>query len=56
MKCLSCGSEMNPTSSYNYDEVFGEGKGIVSYFRCINEKCNAEIEFSKKDIEEEEKQ
>lgn len=33
-------------SDFNYDEIFGEGEGIVSYLKCSN--CGAEAEFSSK--------
>lgn len=44
MKCWYCGGEMFWQSDFNYDEVYGEGEGIVSYLTCS--KCGAEAEFS----------
>lgn len=53
MKCWYCGSELFWQSDFNYDEVFGEGDGIVSYLTCSNLECGAEVEFSRRFDEEE---
>ena len=45
--CPYCGHKMIWQSDFNYDEVFGEGNGIVSYYSCSN--CNCEAEFSLKE-------
>lgn len=39
--CWYCGSKLIWDSDFNYDEVFGEGEGIVTYLHCS--KCGAEI-------------
>lgn len=44
MTCWYCGAAMNWNSDFNYDEVYGEGDGIVSYLTCS--ECGAEAEFS----------
>lgn len=36
-------------SDFNYDEVHGEGHGIVSFLHCS--KCGAEAQFSLRDDE-----
>lgn len=47
--CPYCGGEMIWQSDFNYDEVYGEGEGIVSFATCSN--CGADAEFSKKEEE-----
>lgn len=42
-----CGTEMIWQSDFNYDEIYGEGEGIVSILTCP--KCNAEAQFSIRD-------
>lgn len=49
--CYFCGHSMNWQSDFNYDEVFGEGEGIVSYWHCCH--CGADAEFSLREDEEE---
>ncbi len=44
--CWFCGSRMFWQSDFNYDEVYGEGEGVVSMLTCSNEDCKAEAEFS----------
>lgn len=39
-------------SDFSYDEVFGEGEGIVSFYTCNS--CGAEVQYSLKDKEEDE--
>ncbi len=31
-------------SDFNYDEVYGEGEGVVTFLHCMN--CKAEIQYS----------
>ena len=50
--CWYCGGRLIWNSDFNYDEVFGEGEGIVTYLTCT--KCGAEVQYSKRDDEEEE--
>ena len=45
--CWFCGHEMIWQSDFNYDEVHGEGEGIVTYLSCPN--CEAMAEFSLRD-------
>lgn len=49
MNCWYCGCELVWQSDFNYDEVYGEGEGIVTYLKCSNKKCNTEVEFSKRE-------
>ena len=39
MNCWYCGSHMYWNSDFNYDEVFGEGEGVISYLICS--ECGA---------------
>ena len=41
--CPYCGNNMVWQSDFNYDDVFGEGEGIVSYYQCSNCGCDAEF-------------
>ncbi len=50
--CWYCGGRLIWNSDFNYDEVFGEGGGIVTSLTCT--KCGAEVQYSKRDDEEEE--
>lgn len=45
--CWFCGHRLVWQSDFNYDEIFGDGDGIVSYLKCNN--CGADVEFSLKD-------
>ena len=36
-------------SDFNYDEVYGEGDGIVTYLHCPS--CGADCKFSRRDDE-----
>ena len=49
--CPYCGCNMIWQSDFNYDEVFGEGAGIVSYYHCGS--CSCDAEFSLRNDEEE---
>lgn len=52
MKCYFCSEgKLIWSSDWNYDEVFGEGEGLVSLWYCC--ECGAEHQFSKRDDEEE---
>ena len=48
--CWYCGGKLCWDSDYNYDEVFGEGEGIVTMLHCIN--CGAEVQYSLRDDED----
>ena len=50
--CPYCGNNMVWQSDFNYDDVFGEGEGVVSYYHCSN--CDCEAEFSLRTDNEEE--
>lgn len=52
MRCWYCGEKMIWDSDFNYDEVYGEGEGIVTFLHCSN--CDAECRFSLRDDESEE--
>ena len=47
MKCYFCNGEMSWEKDFNYDEVHGEGEGVVSCWICTT--CGAEAEFSRKE-------
>ena len=42
--CWYCGGRLSWNSDSNYDEVFGEGEGIVSHLTCSS--CGAEVQYS----------
>lgn len=48
--CWWCGGRLIWQSDFGYDEVYGEGEGIVTYLRCTD--CGAEVEYSKRDDEQ----
>ena len=50
--CWYCGGQLVWDSDFNYDEVYGEGKGIVTYLHCSNEKCGATVEYSLREDDE----
>ena len=50
-RCWYCGSKLIWDSDFNYDEIYGEGEGIVTFLHCSNEKCNAQIQYSIRDDE-----
>lgn len=50
-RCYFCGSNIHWSSDWNYDEIFGEGEGLVSLWYCS--ECGAEHQFSKREDEEE---
>lgn len=52
--CYFCLSKMNWNSDFNYDEVHGEGDGVVSYYTCMNPECGAEAQFSLRTDKDEE--
>lgn len=45
-ECWFCGCEMIWQSDFNYDEIHGEGEGIVAYLHCPD--CGAMAEFSQR--------
>lgn len=49
--CLVCGHELVWQSDFSYDEVHGDGEGIVSYWLCPH--CGAMHEVSTRTDEEE---
>jgi DNA-directed RNA polymerase subunit RPC12/RpoP len=49
-KCWYCGGELCWNSDFNYDEVYGEGEGIVTFLTCMN--CGAEVQYSLREEEE----
>lgn len=52
MNCWFCGEQMVWLSDWNYDEIHGEGEGIVTILACS--KCGADAEFSLRTDEGEE--
>lgn len=51
-RCPEYGGYAIWQSDFNYDEVYGEGSGIVSYLTC--DRCGAELEYSIKEEDEHE--
>lgn len=51
--CINCGHELIWQSDFNYDEVHGEGEGVVSHWYCPH--CGAMHEVSVRTDNEEEK-
>ena len=45
--CWYCGGELIWDCDYNYNEVYDDGEGIVTYLHCSN--CGALIEYSLKE-------
>lgn len=52
MNCWFCGGKMVWQSDWNYDEIHGEGDGIVAILGCS--QCGAEAQFSLRTDKEEE--
>lgn len=48
INCPYRGSEMIHLSDCNYDDVYEEGDGVISYLTCSNEICETNIERSKR--------
>lgn len=48
--CWLCGGKLIWQSDANYDEVHGEGEGIVTFLRCS--ACDADVQYSKKEVNE----
>lgn len=51
MNCWFCNSKMHWNSDFNYDEVHGEGDGVVAFLTCS--QCGAEAQFSLRTDKEE---
>ena len=50
-KCWYCGGKLRWNADFNYDEIHGEGEGIVSFLTCAD--CGAEVQYSLEDTKEE---
>ena len=50
-RCLKCDTTMIWQSDFNYDEIYDDGEGVVSFYKCSNEKCGADAQFSLRDDE-----
>lgn len=50
-RCWYCDGLLIWQSDFNYDEVFGEGEGIVTHLTCS--ECGAEVQYSLRESEEE---
>ena len=42
--CWYCGGELVWEADFNYDEIYGEGEGIVSMLHCS--ACGADVEYT----------
>ena len=51
--CFYCGAKNSLiwNSDFNYDEVYGEGDGIVSFLTCSS--CGADVQYSVRHDEDE---
>lgn len=45
--CWLCGGKLIWQSDFNYDEIHGEGEGIVAFLLCSG--CGADVRYSLKD-------
>ena len=52
--CWFCGGQLVWDNDYNYDEVFGDGEGIVAMLHCT--ECGAGAWFIQHDEEDEEQE
>ena len=50
-KCPFCNSEMIWGNDHSYNDVYGEGEGIITIYSCSN--CNCIAEFTLREDEEE---
>ena len=48
--CYFCGAELIWQNDWNFEEVYGDGEGIVSCWLCP--KCGGEAQFSLQEEEE----
>ena len=48
--CWYCGGRLRWNSDFGYDEIFGEGDGIVSFLTCMD--CGAEVQYSLRESDE----
>ena len=44
--CWLCGGKLIWQSDFNYDEIFGEGEGIVAMLKCSD--CDADVQVSQR--------
>ena len=51
--CAFCLSKMVWQSDFNYDEIYDDGEGIVTFYKCSDEKCGADAQFTLHELEEE---
>lgn len=51
-RCWYCGGQLIWQSDFNYDEVFGDGEGVVTYLMCT--ECGAEVQYAVRTDEEDE--
>lgn len=49
--CWYCGGTLIWQSDFNYDEIYSEGEGIVTFLTCKN--CGAEVQYSLRTDKEE---
>ena len=50
--CWYCGGKLVWQNDFSYDDVYGEGEGIVTYLMCS--ECGARVQYEHRDDEEEE--
>ena len=49
--CAFCMSKMIWQSDFNYDEIYAEREGVVSFYKKKKKKCGADAQFSLRDDE-----
>lgn len=48
--CWYCGGRLIWDSDFAYDDIYEDGKGIVTYLHCAD--CGAEVEYRKREEDE----
>lgn len=48
--CWYCGGRLIWDSDFPYDEVYGEGEGVVTYLHCT--ECGAKVTYEQRDGDE----
>lgn len=52
MYCWYCQSKLMWLADAKYSDMYAEGEGVVTFLKCSNEDCGAEVEFSRRDDKE----
>jgi len=54
--CAICGGKLYWSGDFTFEDYDYEGEGLVSNWKCSNEDCNADVQFTVEDKVAEEKQ